>query len=117
MMLSPLLAGVEDRGLLSPRRVSDRLRMPVAQLARLARLHRNTLSHPESALVQTRLGEIVTILAKAAELGGDPDKAVVWFRHQPIAAFGNQTAEELVAAGHGEAVLGHLDDLRDGAYA
>jgi uncharacterized protein (DUF2384 family) len=116
-MLSPLLAEVEDRGLLSPKRVSERLRVPVAQLARLARLHRNTLSHPESALVQTRLGEIVTILAKAAELGGDPDKAVVWFRHQPIAAFGNQTAEELVAAGHGEAVLGHLDDLRDGAYA
>ncbi len=116
-MLSPLLAEAEDHGLLSPRRVSERLRMPVAQLARLARLHRNTLAHPESPLVQTRLGEIVTILAKAAELGGDPGKAVVWFRHQPIAAFGNRTAEELVAAGQGEAVLGHLADLQDGVYA
>jgi hypothetical protein len=29
----------------------------------------------------------------------------------------NRTAEELVADGHGEAVLGHLDDLRDGTYA
>ena len=116
-MLSPLLAEVEDHGLLSARRVSERLRVSVAQLARIARLHRNTLAHPASPLVQSRLGEIVTILAKAAELGGDPGKAVIWFRHQPIAAFGNRTAEELVAAGHGEAVLGHLDDLRDGGYA
>jgi hypothetical protein len=59
----------------------------------------------------------VTILAKAAELGGDPGKAVIWFRHQPIVAFGNRTAEELVAAGRGDAVLDHLDDLGDGIYA
>jgi hypothetical protein len=58
------------------------------------------------------------ILAEAAELlGDDADKAVLWFRHQPLAGFDHQTAEELVTAGHARAVLTHLAMLREGAYA
>ncbi len=42
---------------------------------------------------------------------------MIWFRYQPIAGFDNQTAEDHVAAGHGDAALNHLEDLADGPYA
>jgi hypothetical protein len=41
----------------------------------------------------------------------------VWFRHQPIAGHDGRTALERVEAGHTDAVMAHLEDLRDGAYA
>jgi uncharacterized protein (DUF2384 family) len=119
-MLSAYLADVTDkRGLFSPQRISETLRMPLAQLARLAKVHRNTLAqHPESPAVQARLGEVARVIATASDLlGGDTARAIVWFRHQPLAGFDGQTAEELVTEGHMDAVLAHLETLRDGGYA
>jgi hypothetical protein len=53
-MLSPFLDRVTDRerGTISPERVCEALRMPMARLAGLAHVHRNTLARrPESLLV------------------------------------------------------------------
>jgi len=50
-------------------------------------------------------------------MGDDLAKAAIWFRHQPLSGFDGQTAEELVAAGHAQAVVTHLAMLRDGVYA
>jgi hypothetical protein len=62
--------------------------------------------------------EVVRILKEASEvMGCDPDMAEVWFRHQPLPGFDGQTAAELVAIGHSQAVLIHLEMLRDGVYA
>jgi uncharacterized protein (DUF2384 family) len=107
------------QGLFSPLRMSESLRIPMSQLARIANVHRNSLSrHPESAAVQARLGEVARIIVTASDLlGGDTARAIVWFRHQPLSGFDGQTAEELVAAGHTGAVLAHLETLRDGGYA
>ena len=119
-MLSPFLSAVvePDRGLISPQRVSAALNIPLTRLAELAHVHRNTLTrNPEAPLVQERLGEVARIVAAAAELTGDQGRAVVWFRHQPLAGFGGATAEELVAEGQARAVLEHLAMLRDGGYA
>ena len=116
-MLAPMLDDVVDDGFISPRRMSERLGVPLAELARIARLHRNTLARPTSPAVQRNLGEIARILARAAAISGDPNRAVIWFRHQPIAGFDHRTAQELVAEGHAEAVMGHLEDLEEGIYA
>lgn len=119
-MLSPFLDKVADveHGGLSPERLGGVLKMSVADLSRVTRLHRNTLTrHPGSPVVQARVGEVARILAAAAELTGDDRKAAVWFRHQPLAGFDGQTAEELVTSGHGAAVLKHLESLADGGYA
>jgi uncharacterized protein (DUF2384 family) len=119
-MLSPFLTEVTDRasGLLRPERLGAALHMPATQLARLAQVHRNTLQrHPESPVVQARLGEVARVVAAAADLLGDTGRAVVWFRHQPLAGFDGRTAAELVADGRADAVLAHLELLRDGAYA
>ena len=120
-MLSPFLDAVTDRrrGAISPRRVGKALRMPMTDLARLAKLHRNTLTQrPGSPAVQARLGEVARIVTAAADLlEGDTSRAIVWFRHQPLSGFDGRTAAELVSAGHASAVLAHLEMLRDGVYA
>ena len=118
-MLSSVLDEVAERGMISPQLVSAMLRVPLARLAQLAHVHRNTLTlRPHSAAVQQRLGEVARVVATAADLlGGDTDRAVIWFKYQPLAGFDGDTAEELIAAGHADAVLSHLEVLRDGGYA
>ena len=103
---------------MSPQRLSRRLRLPLAELGKLARVHRNTLAQrPDSQLVQKSLEPVVRILAAAEQLTGDPDRAIVWFRYQPVVGHDKRTALDLVEAGHADAVLAHLEGLRDGAYA
>ena len=119
-MLSSFLEEViePEKGIISPHRLSKAMRVSLSELSREVRVHRNTLaSKPESERVQARLGEIARIITVASELTGDRNRAIVWFRHQPLAAFDNKTAAELVKEGHVEAVLAHLNMLANGVYA
>lgn len=68
--------------------------------------------------ITDRREEVARIITIASDLlGGDVAKAIAWFRHQPLSGFDGRTAEELVVAGHADAVLAHLETLRDGGYA
>jgi len=117
-MLTAFLDNVQEAGTISPRRLGLRLHMPVAQLAKIARLHRNSLGRRKiTPATQERLGEIASIIAKATAVAGDEAKAIIWFKHQPIPGFRGETAQELVTAGHGHAVLTYLDQLNHGIYA
>lgn len=119
-MLAPFLKSVTEprRRIISPRRLSGALHMRMADLARLAKVHRNMLARsPAAPRVQSRLAEIAAIIGKATELMGEVGYAVVWFRHQPLDDFAGKTAERLVAEGEGRAVLLHLRALAEGAYA
>ncbi len=116
-MLAALLADFSDADVLSPQRMSKRLRLPIADFARLVRLHRNTLSRPGSAAVQKKLEPLARLLAQVEELTGDPDRAIVWFRHQPLPGHDGKTAQQLLEAGHADAVFAYLEELRNGAYA
>ena len=121
-MLADFMVDVIEgkEGGISPKKLSERLRMPISGkggLTSLVNLHRNTLTRsPGSAKVQRRLGELAKILAYAAELTGDDTRAVVWFRYQPLTGFDNKTAEDLVRAGHGDAVMKHLEALYHGVH-
>lgn len=100
-----------------PGKLAVLLDISKTDLARLARVHRTTLTrNPASPIVQDRLGQIVSILTRATELSGSRRKALVWFHHQPIPAFGFRRAIELVADDQGDAVLSWLDAVEDGAY-
>lgn len=119
-MLSPFLTEVMDpqKGAISPHRLSDILHISLSHLSKLTQVHRNTLTrNPASPDVQQRLGEVARIISLAADLIGDQQRAIIWFRHQPLSGFDNKTAEELVTAGHTDAVLEHLAMLSDGVYA
>lgn len=103
---------------LDPKRLADMLQMTLGEVADLAGVHRTTLSrNPGSPEVQSRLGPIATILSRASDMGGGLGRAVLWFRHQPVAAFGQKRPAELVQGGEASVVLAWLDALEDGAYA
>ena len=58
---------------------------------------------------------MVRVIMAASELTSDIDQAIYWFRNEPIATLKRQTAAELVAAGHADAVMAHLSEIVDGA--
>ena len=120
-MLSSMLEAVSDplNGTIDPERFAETLHVSVARISEFTHLHRNTLQrNPGSPLVQERLGEILRMIADAAELmGGNTGKAVLWFLHQPLAGFDGKTAADLVRDGENDAVRAHLKMLRDGVYA
>ena len=116
-MLAAFLEDIRDGDLIAPKRLADRLRLPMTQLSRLAHLNRNTMTaKPNSPAVQAKLGEIARIIARAADLAGDEGKAIIWFKHQPLPGFG-KTAEQLVEAGHAAAVIEDLDRMAAGVYS
>lgn len=106
-------------GGISPEKVPATLHVALSEIARIADVHRNTLTRaPGSAKVQARLGGVMRILTDATDLlGGDVGKAALWFCHQPLAGFDGHTAQELVIAGHADAVRTHLAMLGQGSYA
>jgi uncharacterized protein (DUF2384 family) len=118
--LTPVLTQVAapNAAAVDPQRLAAMLGVTLTELADLAGLHRSSLSrNPHSPEIQGKLGLLTTILARAAEVGGGTEKAVLWFRHQPIAALGHARPADLTAAGEGKAVLQYLDALEHGAYA
>ncbi len=117
-MLTNFISAIQEGNMLAPKLMAEQLRVPMTDLARMARVNRNTLSTKAgSAAVQAGLGQIARIIARAAELSGDEGRAILWFRHQPLPGFDGKTAEELLENGHGVAVIDYLESLDQGAYA
>jgi hypothetical protein len=100
---------------ISPNRLSKALGVPVTGLAELTGVHRNTLRNPSSERLQGRMREMIKVISAAAELTGALDKAIYWYRNEPIPDYDHKTAAELVAEGHVEAVLAYIRDLGNGA--
>jgi hypothetical protein len=100
---------------ISPKRFSEALGVPANSFASLIGLHRNTLRNPASPRLQDKLREMARAITAAAGLTGDIQRALYWYRNQPISDYGYKTAAELVAAGHADAVMDYLRDLENGA--
>ncbi len=116
-MLALFLDDIRDGDLIAPRRMADRLRLPLTRLSRLAHLNRNTMvTRPDSPAVQEKLGQIARIIARAADLAGDEDRAIIWFKHQPLTGWG-KTPEELVEDGLAREVLDDLERQAEGVYS
>ncbi len=100
---------------ISPARFSEVLGVKVVALAELTGVHRNTLRNPSSERLQLKMREMIKVISAAAELTGDIQKAIYWYRNEPIADYDHRTAAELVADGHADAVLAYIRDLENGA--
>ncbi|NLS03830.1 DUF2384 domain-containing protein [Rhizobium sp. P32RR-XVIII] len=110
--------GDEHSSFLSPRRVAEELGVTLAELARLIGVARNTLTAQSSARkVDSALSNVVRILSMASEMAGDENRAVIWFKHQPIPGWGGKTAFDLVGEGKADRVLAYLEAVRSGVYA
>jgi hypothetical protein len=116
-MVSVFVASLQEprTPYISPKRLSQALGVKVANLAQLTGVHRNTLRNLSSELLQGRMREMIKVISAATELTGDIDKAIYWYRNEPIADYGHRTAAELVADGQVEAVLAFIRDLENGA--
>ena len=93
-------------------------RAALAELAKLIGVARNTLTAKSSArTVDGALSNVVRILSMASEMAGDDNRAVIWFKHQPIPGWGGKTAFDLVGEGKSGKVLAYLEAVRSGVYA
>jgi hypothetical protein len=103
--------------MLSPSRFSKRLQWPVQLIAERAHVHRNTVTRtPGSLSIQAYLRNVLRVIRVSLDLtNGDINKSLIWFQNCPIAEFGFQTADELVAAGETEAVVKYLESISSGS--
>ena len=105
-----------SRTALSPERLADALELPIQKLASLARVHRNTVSlTPTSPKLQDAMVDVVRVLSAAHTLTGDIDRALFWFRNQPIADFGHLTPMQLVEQGKVKAIIDYIESISGGA--
>lgn len=103
---------------LSAPRLSEQLGVTQSELAKLVGVARNTLTAKSGTRkVDAALSPIVRILAVAAEMAGDENRAVIWFKHQPIPGWAGKTAYDLVGDGKADQVLAYLEAVRSGVYA
>lgn len=111
-------AAFADGAFLSARRVAEHLGVTLSELAKLAGVARNTLAAKSGAKkVDQALSPLVRILAMASEMAGSEERAVVWFKHQPIPGWGGKTAFDLTTEGKADKVLSYLEAVRSGVYA
>jgi hypothetical protein len=90
------------------------------QLAETAGLPRDAVYKPariRAIKTQARLGEMVEILRRVEEWAGGPRHAMLWYKSEPIPAFGGRTPEALVKTGYAASLLDYLDNIGTGGYA
>ncbi len=109
------LKATDSRTALSPTELARALEVPAQRLASLARVHRNTVSlAPSSPKLQEALGDVVRVLSAASQLTGDVDKALFWFRNQPIPEFGHCTPMQVVEQGKVQSLVDYIDSISAG---
>ena len=102
--------------LLSPKRFSQAMHIDLQMLAEQAHVHRNTISRaPGSRGVQEFLREALRIIKAATDLNGDLNKALFWYRNEPLSVFGYKTAERLVSEGRTDDLLRYIASVEAGA--
>ena len=102
--------------LLSPKRFSQALHIDLQMLAEQAHVHRNTITRaPGSRGVQEFLREALRIIKAATDLNGDLNKALFWYRNEPLSVFGYKTAERLVSEGRTDDLLRYIASIETGA--
>jgi hypothetical protein len=100
--------------------LAQRLGMSKSQLAETVGLAREVFykqARQRAPKTQTRLREMVEVIARVADWAGGERQALAWYRSEPIPAFGGRTAEALVKTGDASALRDYLDHIALGGYA
>lgn len=113
----PLLDQLREDDYLSPVKFIDLMKIDLGTFASRAHVHRNTVSRaPNSSTVQEHIRQNIRVLKAVYDLnGGDVQKALLWFKNEPIREFGYKTPETLVADGRADDVLKLLEMYEAGA--
>src|ERR1700679_4070900 len=111
---------MDERGAVKVDDVANAFNMSKAQLAETAGLAREVFqkaSRRDGPKAQSRVREMLEIIALVQAWAGSPAQAMAWYRAEPIPAFGGRTAEALVKTGDATAVRDYVDHLASGGYA
>jgi len=111
---------IDKGGIVNVDRVADTFRMTKGQLAETVGLGVATVSkveRREAPKTQSRVREMLEIVARIREWAGGETQAMAWYRSQPIPALDGRTPEALVKAGQAGAVRDYLDHLALGGFA
>ena len=101
---------------LSPKRFSQAMHIDLQTLAEQAHVHRNTIGRaPGSRGIQDFLREALRVIKAATDLNGDLNKALFWYRNEPLSVFGYKTAERLVSEGRTDDLLRYVASIEAGA--
>lgn len=121
----PLLQGFssalfDHHGFVRIDQLASALRLTRAQLAETVGLPREALQklvRRESPKAQSRLRELIEIVALVQAWAGGTAQALAWYRAESIPAFGGRTAEALVKSDQAAAVREYIDHVATGGYA
>lgn len=100
--------------------LSQALHVTKAELAAAIGLSADSLRKREreqSGPTQRRMRDVVEILNRVSHWTGSDLQAYAWYRSEPLPAFGQRTASDLVAEGLAEAVKTHLSRIAVGSFA
>ncbi len=113
----PLLDQLREDDYLSPVKFIDLMKIDLGTFATRAHVHRNTVSRaPDSSTVQEHIRQNIRVLKAVYDLnGGDVQKAIVWYKNEPIREFEYKTAETVVAEGRADDVIKLLEMYEAGA--
>ncbi|OXI91919.1 hypothetical protein CFB50_01310 [Burkholderia sp. AU33423] len=81
-------------------------------LAQLAGVDRNAV---RSERMQRFLQDAIKVIQAAADVSGDVQRALFWYRNEPLSTFDDKTAEQLVSDGRTGDLLRYISALREGA--
>ena len=98
-------------GTIEPDRFGALLHITKSDLAATSGLSRDAISKT------ARLREVAEIINRVLPWCGSVAQAFAWYRAQPLPAFGDQTAAELVRQGRAAHVMSYLGGLALGGYA
>ncbi|AOI96213.1 hypothetical protein [Burkholderia sp. LA-2-3-30-S1-D2] len=114
--MASLREGDNDAPIISARRFATALHIDMQTLARLAHVHRNTVSRlAGSESVQKFLRDALRIIRAATDISGDVQRTLFWYRNEPLPTFDYKTAEWLVSEGRTEDLLRYITSLETGA--
>jgi hypothetical protein len=104
-----------DSSSISPKRYCLILRVDMKTLAAKAHVHRNTLSRaPDAENVQHYLRESVRVIRAATDITGSVEKAIYWFKNNPLPVFDYKTPHDLVSEGRTDDLVRYIQSLQAG---
>lgn len=100
---------------ISPKRYGLVLHVDMQTLAARAHVHRNTLSRaPDAESVQHYLRESVRVIRAATDINGSVEKAIYWFKNNPLPVFNYKTPQDLVSERRTDALVHYIQSLQAG---
>lgn len=100
---------------ISPKRFGLVFRIDMQTLAAQAHVHRNTVRlAPDTETVQSYLRESVRVMRAAADTSGSIEKAIYWFKNNPLPTFDYKTPQHLVSEKRTDALIKYIQSLQAG---